>query len=256
MTFRLTLLVPAALMAASTLAAAMELKDIQYTTKDVGKVTFSHRSHLQKKTRTTPNFSCKSCHEAGKVDKNHFTMAEMEKGKSCGACHDGKMAFALSRCTLCHKVHDITYKVRETGPLTFSHGTHLRKMQCSSCHSGIFRAGPNPRATMAEMEKRKSCGACHDGKKAFKVGECARCHPVHEKSYAVKDAGNVPFSHKFHIGMYSCGECHPRLYAPGKGNAPASMADMEKGKSCGACHDGKSAFTVKENCEKCHKTGS
>jgi c(7)-type cytochrome triheme protein len=30
------------------------------------------------------------------------------------------------------------------------------------------------------------------------------------------------------------------------------MDEMEKGKSCGACHDGKTAFTVKENCDTCH----
>ncbi len=255
MRFRPTIIIPAAILAATASAPAMELKDIQFTTKDAGKVVFSHKSHLQKKTRTTANFSCKTCHEAGKVKERHYTMAEMEKGKSCGACHDGKKAFALSRCTQCHKVHEITYKVKETGPVAFSHKGHLRTMQCGSCHSRIFKAGPNPRVTMAQMEKGKSCGACHDGKKAFGIGECTKCHPVREKTYEVKDAGNVLFSHKFHIGMYSCAECHPRNYSPGKGNATVTMAEMEKGKSCGVCHDGKSAFTVKENCEKCHKMG-
>jgi c(7)-type cytochrome triheme protein len=31
------------------------------------------------------------------------------------------------------------------------------------------------------------------------------------------------------------------------------MKDMEQGKSCGACHDGKGAFSVKGDCAKCHK---
>ena len=176
---RLTLLIPSLLLAATTLAPAMELKDITFTTKDAGKVVFSHKTHLGRKTRTTSNFSCKTCHESSKLNTRHYTMAEMDKGKSCGACHNGKGA--------------------------------------------------------------------------FKVGECVKCHPVKEKTYAVKDAGNVLFSHKLHIGMYSCAECHPRLYLPGKGNVAVSMAGMETQKSCGACHDGKTAFTVKENCEKCHK---
>jgi c(7)-type cytochrome triheme protein len=32
------------------------------------------------------------------------------------------------------------------------------------------------------------------------------------------------------------------------------MAAMGEGKLCGACHDGKTAFTVKDqaNCSKCH----
>jgi c(7)-type cytochrome triheme protein len=182
-------------------------------------------------------------------------MAEMEKGKSCGACHNGTRAFALAKCTQCHKVREITYRVKATGPVTFSHTGHLRTLQCNSCHNGLFKAGPNPRATMAQMEKGKSCGACHHGKGAFKVSECGKCHPVREMAFNVKDAGNVLFSHKFHTGMYSCSECHPRLYLPGKGNVPVTMSGMEAQKSCGACHDGKSAFTVKENCEKCHKMG-
>jgi c(7)-type cytochrome triheme protein len=251
---RLTLLIPTALLAATTIAPAMELKDIQYVTKDAGTVIFSHKAHLQKKTRTTPNFNCKTCHEGSKVKNRHFTMAEMEKGQLCGACHNGTKAFALAKCTQCHKVREITYKVKATGPVAFSHTKHLRTMQCNSCHNRLFKAGPNPSATMAEMEKGKSCGACHNGKGAFKVSECVRCHPVREMTYNVKDAGNVLFSHKFHTGMYSCAECHPRLYLPGKGNVTVSMAGMEAQKSCGACHDGKSAFTVKENCEKCHKT--
>jgi c(7)-type cytochrome triheme protein len=31
------------------------------------------------------------------------------------------------------------------------------------------------------------------------------------------------------------------------------MAGLEAGNYCGGCHNGKDAFTVKENCEKCHK---
>ena len=250
---RLILLIPAALLAAASFAPAMELKDVTYTTTNAGKVVFSHTVHMQKKERTTPNFSCKTCHSSGIEKNRHYTMTDMEKGKSCGTCHDGKKAFALANCTQCHKVHEITYKVKETGPVAFSHNRHLRTMQCASCHNKIFKAGANTRVSMAEMSKGKSCGACHDGRKAFAVGECAKCHPVREKLYVVKDAGNVRFSHKLHIGNYSCSECHPRLYLPGKGNAAVSMAGMETRKSCGACHDGASAFTVKENCEKCHQ---
>jgi c(7)-type cytochrome triheme protein len=250
---RLTLLIPVALIATTAFAHAMDLKDITFTTKDAGKVVFSHKTHLGNKTRTSSNLSCKTCHESSKLNTRHYTMAEMEKGKSCGACHTGAKAFALAKCTRCHKVKEITYKVKETGKVAFSHAGHLRTMQCNSCHSKIFKAAPNPRTTMAQMEKGKSCGACHNGKGAFKVSECLKCHPAKEKTYIVADAENVLFSHKFHTGMYSCPECHPRLYLPGKGNVTVTMAGMEAQKSCGACHDGKTAFTVKENCEKCHK---
>jgi len=250
---RLTLLISVVIFSTASISFSVDLKDITFTTRDAGKVVFSHKTHLGKKTRTSANFSCKTCHESGKLTTRHYTMAEMDKGKSCGACHNGDKAFALAKCTRCHKVKEITYRVKETGPVLFSHRGHLRTMQCNSCHNKLYKAGPNARVTMAQMDKGKSCGACHNGKGAFKVSECVKCHPVKEKSYTVADAGNVLFSHKFHIGMYSCGECHPRLYLPGKGNVTVSMAGMEAKKSCGACHDGNSAFTVKENCEKCHQ---
>jgi c(7)-type cytochrome triheme protein len=76
---------------------------------------------------------------------------------------------------------------------------------------------------------------------------------VKDKAYRVTDVGNVTFSHTLHTGMYRCGECHADIYLPENGNKTATMAGMERGESCGACHDGKIAFTVKENCDRCHR---
>ncbi len=250
---RLTVIITAALLGSATLVSALELKDITFTTTDAGKVTFSHTVHLQKKTRTTSNLNCKACHNSNMEKNVRYTMADMDKGKSCGMCHNGAKAFALAKCTQCHKVNDMVYKVKATGPVVFSHTAHLRTMQCGACHSKLYKTAQNPTVSMAEMEKGKSCGACHNGKKAFAVADCVKCHPYRDRKYAVKDAGNVSFSHKVHTGMYGCAECHPVLFRPGKGNATVSMTEMEAHKSCGACHDGTSAFTVKENCAKCHQ---
>jgi c(7)-type cytochrome triheme protein len=30
------------------------------------------------------------------------------------------------------------------------------------------------------------------------------------------------------------------------------MEQMSEGKSCGACHEGNTAFTVEDNCSTCH----
>jgi len=40
-----------------------------------------------------------------------------------------------------------------------------------------------------------------------------------------------------------------------KGTDKLTMAAMNEGKFCGACHDGKKAFSVKApaDCVKCHK---
>jgi len=250
---RLTVLVMTTLLVPAVMAPAMELKDIVYTTRDAGTVVFSHTIHLQKKSRTTSNLSCKTCHSSTKEKNVHVTMAEMEQGKSCGACHNGSTAFALAACTRCHKVREITYTIKETGPVTFSHTQHLRTMQCTACHSGIFNAGPNPGFSMADMKKGKSCGACHNGKSAFALENCSKCHPVRVITYAVKGAGKVSFSHNSHVGIYGCAECHPRRYHTDGKNAVVSMAGMEEKKSCGGCHDGITAFTVKANCATCHK---
>ncbi len=248
---RLTVLFTAAFLAAASLASALELKDITYTTKDAGKVVFSHKTHLQKKSKKNPNFNCKSCHSSAAGKNTHYTMADMEKGKSCGKCHNGSKAFAVAKCTQCHKVRDIAYNVKETGPVLFSHTRHLKSRQCSACHNKLFQPGPNPKTTMASMAKGKGCGACHNGKTAFAVANCVKCHPVHDITYKVASTGNVKFSHTFHIDAYRCEECHTKIYRPARDNKKVSMAEMEKGKSCGACHDGKTAFAV-ANCVKCH----
>ena len=67
-------------------------------------------------------------------------------------------------------------------------------------------------------------------------------------------AGNAIFRHDSHVSEagLGCKECHPKLYLDVKQHKPVKMADMQKGKSCGACHDGKRAFSVKGDCAKCH----
>jgi c(7)-type cytochrome triheme protein len=72
--------------------------------------------------------------------------------------------------------------------------------------------------------------------------------------FEVKGAGNVKFSHDTHVGMgRQCTDCHDSLYVTKEKHRKVSMAEMSKGKSCGACHNGKQAFTVKGKCDTCHK---
>jgi c(7)-type cytochrome triheme protein len=154
----------------------------------------------------------------------------------------------------------VVMQVEATGKVEFSHYNHLEALgkNCPTCHNAIFNIVPekNPAFTMAEMEKGKSCGACHNGTKAFGVKEkanCSNCHPTRDITFET-DAGPALFSHEVHTGMFGCSDCHPAVFIPQQGKNPkASMADMEGGASCGACHDGSGAFTVKENCETCHK---
>lgn len=75
-----------------------------------------------------------------------------------------------------------------------------------------------------------------------------------ELTFEVPKEGNVVFSHEAHVasGGVACTECHDRLFLTQEAHKTVSMKEMQNGKSCGACHDGKRAFAVKENCKNCH----
>jgi c(7)-type cytochrome triheme protein len=73
--------------------------------------------------------------------------------------------------------------------------------------------------------------------------------------------GKVTFDGKAHADKgLKCPDCHttPKLFEMKKGGAKVTMAAMNEGKSCGSCHNGKRAFSVKTqaDCAKCHKTVS
>ena len=252
MSLRSALMILAALTGGVTAASAVDIKDITFDTPGAGKVVFSHKVHLKKGPDKAANLSCKSCHASINPSRGHATMADMERGKSCGKCHNGRRTFALSDCTACHKVKEISYRVKQTGTVLFSHTRHLKGMQCGACHPTLYATGFNRQVTMAEMEKGRSCGACHDGAKAFKIDSCNRCHPTKEIVYQVKATGPTRFSHQSHMKQYDCSACHTKLYATGR-NLHTSMAAMKKGRSCGACHNKTEAFSVAD-CQKCHPT--
>jgi c(7)-type cytochrome triheme protein len=222
--------------------------DITFRIKNAGVVQFSHERH-----RTL--FACGDCHNSvlkTGAAATRFTMADMEKGKSCGACHDDKTAFGVKKgCGKCHSAKEELF----SDDARFSHDRHLGMYVCGDCHDQLYKAGPdNKRATMSMMEKGVSCGACHDGKTAFSVkGDCDKCHKsTINISFAVKETGTTIFSHKSHVNLFKCSDCHNGIFVAGKGSRRFTMADMEQGKSCGACHDGKTAFGVKKDCGKCH----
>lgn len=67
--------------------------------------------------------------------------------------------------------------------------------------------------------------------------------------------GDVVFSHDTHVAGtgLACTDCHDKLYLNKAQHKAVTMKQMQKGKSCGACHNGKKAFSVKGDCAKCHK---
>src|SRR6185369_12566628 len=112
------------------------------------------------------------------------SMRDMEKGSSCGVCHNGKEAFAASGdCNKCHrglKPGKITFKT-DAGEATFSHEIHLQAYKCADCHTKIFPyKAVTQKVSMADMENGKSCGTCHNkDKDAFSVkDDCGKCHKM------------------------------------------------------------------------------
>ena len=71
-----------------------------------GKVTFSHQSHVD---QSKPD--CTTCHPklfkmlkpGSTADGTPIVHAKMEKGRQCGACHNGKDAHGFDDCTTCHR---------------------------------------------------------------------------------------------------------------------------------------------------------
>jgi c(7)-type cytochrome triheme protein len=240
---------------------AAETKDIQFKLKNADPVVFSHAVHLAKY-----NNNCRICHNAiFNIRKpHHYTMAEMEKTKACGACHSGVKAFSVAKdkdCVKCHKgkPRDVAYKPAGVNEAVFSHAVHITKLngKCKECHNGkVITANEKP-VTMAQMEKGRTCGACHNGKRAFAVTDnCGACHkgmqPA-EVAFTTKGISSAVFSHKLHLEMdYKCGKCHTAIFPFKAVSGKFTMGDMEKGKSCGTCHNGKDAFSSAGDCEKCH----
>jgi len=152
------------------------------------------------------------------------------------------------------ETRDIPFRFKNADSVVFNHDVHLKKYNnCKICHDAIFDL-KNPRHyTMVEMEKTKSCGACHAGVKAFSVAEdknCVRCHKgiPRDIAYKVKGATDAVFSHTFHSGVYRCNDCHTKLFQLKTGAKRYTIGEKP---CCGACHNGKVAFSS-DSCQKCH----
>jgi c(7)-type cytochrome triheme protein len=74
---------------------------------------------------------------------------------------------------------------------------------------------------------------------------------------SAESPGQVVFNHETHVDTSkpACTTCHPRefrILKASAGRAPIRHADMEKGRQCGSCHDGKKAFAM-DDCTTCHR---
>jgi c(7)-type cytochrome triheme protein len=257
----------------ATKAETLNGSGILYTIP-VKSVLFTHKSH-----GIEQRLSCVQCHnglfemEALKVqEKKDFNMESFYQGKYCGACHNGKDAFASNtQCARCHlrvkgmgPQRDIPdYKAPESfgqakKEVRFNHEIHTRLTKCSNCHPGLFKIkkGAN-KITQADHGQKKYCFVCHDGKKSFSWNNCSSCHvktPTPRQAVLFGHGEKaILFSHQTHAGKLKCGSCHTRIFPFKRGDTKISFASHSSEKACFTCHKEKNGVAFYNDCSRCHK---
>lgn len=166
-------------------------------------VVFRHWTHV-----ALQGGRCDGCHVGlfRMLEPTRRTSHEaMDAGRDCGACHDGTRAFATSDADACLSCHGdespfaplppapggrllgasrLSASEDSPGPVRFDHRSHLATgLVCTSCHPALapMRSG-SAGASKEAMLSGASCGACHDGQRAFGVDDdrCDVCHVEEE----------------------------------------------------------------------------
>jgi c(7)-type cytochrome triheme protein len=73
------------------------------------------------------------------------------------------------------------------------------------------------------------------------------------KAAGMDDLPPAVFPHWVHRMQYKCPACHDTLFKMKAGANLVTMDELQAGKWCGVCHDGKAAFISDLNsCLRCH----
>jgi c(7)-type cytochrome triheme protein len=74
------------------------------------------------------------------------------------------------------------------------------------------------------------------------------------QSAGMDDVAPAVFPHWIHRMAYTCYACHDSMYKMKAGENLVTMDQIQAGQSCGACHDGKTAFISNlSTCNRCHR---
>jgi len=208
--------------------------DRQGREKGVDPVIFSHLIHRVK-------YTCRACHyELEFSMKSNDTTMECDKGKMrgryCGACHNGKVAFGAvdaegENCSMCHSRRSASswrkfLELRERLPKS-AFGNEID--WAKALDEGFIKPKDSITGSTREMVNIKTLTL-----KAEMSG-----------------ISSAVFPHKTHEQWLDCSSCHPELFNIKKKTTKSlRMANMVRGESCGICHL-YVAFPL-DDCRRCH----
>ncbi len=194
-------------------------------------VVFPHWPHRKR-------YTCNVCHTelgfAMKAGSSDIKQSDIEAGKYCGKCHNGRLAFGPDKCVRCHS-YGIT--VRENSKIEDS----LKGLPKDVFGNGVNWVKAREEGDIRPWSSLKSKGR-------MKVLDKDVIIPVTKFTPHPPD---VVFPHKAHTEELDCASCHPKPFKNKKGGNPGmNMMKIISGQYCGVCH-GRVSFPL-EDCFRCH----
>lgn len=197
--------------------------------KEIRPVVFSHWTHRSK-------YTCKACHtDLGFSFKGRTTeimQADINAGKFCGSCHDGKTSFGVNECEKCHSYglpvdRGIAEKLKDLPKDAFGNRVDWVK----AVNEGKIKPAAKP-----------------DGTGKMEILDQDTIIPV---TKFVPHPPDVKFPHKAHTQQLDCASCHESIFKQKNGGNPEmNMMKIISGQYCGTCH-AKVSFPI-DDCFRCH----
>jgi c(7)-type cytochrome triheme protein len=149
---------------------------------------FDHGRH----TRQT---GCVTCHSTSRGGVAFSIPAGSNAHKTCFTCHEPEREIAGKNIGSCNACHEPGRRNRpsewaKSFQFKFSHAEHMMrgKTNCASCHNVLAGSAQGRQVTSPVVAMHfapaggRSCGACHNDKKAFGTGDFTNCRRCHEGS--------------------------------------------------------------------------
>lgn len=193
-------------------------------------VAFSHWRHRLR-------YTCRVCHLeldfAFVRNATEITTAANREGAYCGACHDGRTAFA-----------------------------YADEANCARCHTGVLVPKDGYSAALQDLPPAEY-GNLVDWSAALARGKIAPVTTIRDDpgmmdldtTLRLEAEWNFVspaiFPHKEHVLWLDCANCHPDVFnVKKKGTRHFSMRSALRGEFCGLCHV-HVAFPL-DDCRRCH----